>query len=385
MATSVRWVMRYNPEWVEKFDVYQIAAVIVHEVSHVLRKHHKRFQHLKDALDLILANIAMDMAINPDLKDGGWQLPACGVFPAKYGFKNGLTAEDYYALLKEKQKKGEITFKSSPNGTPVLGQSNGGEDQEPSVGGGACGGCATHSDEDEDEQQTDAEIGRSQVEIEGILLKTANDIKQHASQGRGNMPGLFKELADFLLEPKKVDWRQTLGGILRQLSGRITSGGMDLSLKRPSKRSYTRGLLRPGLIQKLPEICIIRDTSGSMGYPQLKEATSESCHVIQSVGVDTIWFFDADTKGSVPERVTAQKLLSMPIHGRGGTDFVGPLKQASELMPRPDIIIYMTDGDGGAPSKPPAGIEVVWCIVSSYYNKAPAEWGHHVFLGEKRK
>jgi predicted metal-dependent peptidase len=72
----------------------------------------------------------------------------------------------------------------------------------------------------------------------------------------------------------------------------------------------------------------------------------------------------------------------MPINGRGGTDFAPALDAVIKLNPKPDICIYLTDGDGSAPETKPRDMEVIWCIVPSYYNTRPCSWGHLIVMSD---
>src|ERR1019366_3150390 len=104
----------------------------------------------------------------------------------------------------------------------------------------------------------------------------------------------------------------------------------------------------------------------------------EARGAIVASGAEDAWFIQADTDLSTKvERVRANDLLNVNITGRGGTDFRPAIKAACELYPRPNIIIYYTDGYGPAPDHAPQGIEVVWCLVGSIV-KGPASWGHIV-------
>ena len=50
----------------------------------------------------------------------------------------------------------------------------------------------------------------------------------------------------------EIAWNAKLRHWLKKCMGIIESGGMDYSLSRPSKRSYSRGFPRPGLVQYQP-------------------------------------------------------------------------------------------------------------------------------------
>jgi predicted metal-dependent peptidase len=140
-------------------------------------------------------------------------------------------------------------------------------------------------------------------------------------------------------------------------------------------------MIRPGLIENVPIVGFVLDTSGSMGKEQLLASVLEAGKILEALGIDEVWFAEADAAIAMQFRIiNAGALRKLRIHGGGGTDFSPALDLAGKLNPRPDILIYFTDGDGYAPAAPPRGMEVVWCIVPSYYNRRPAKWGHAVLI-----
>jgi predicted metal-dependent peptidase len=385
IAVTAGLVMMYDPVWLASLkqvhdakdsskDHDEIAGAMVHEVMHVASDHIARAVGMTnhDA-----ANIAMDLAINPPLLEAGWKIPSptgpdgkpgkiCT--PDVYGFKPNLTMEEYYSLLLKKAEK-----------EPLM---NGG-----GVGAGCCGGIA-HNPKgggdkaaDEDKKADEEEESLNHAQREMVMKTFASDVKAYSqSQGRGKLPTFLEEIAKKIDEPPQIPWQRTLATIIRRTSGRIESGGSDYSLSRASKRSFARGIIRPGMISQLPEVAFVRDTSGSMGDKQLMTAMVEALGIFKALGIDEVWFSDADCTVAMDfKKVNMAQLKAIPIHGRGGTDFTPAILAARTLRPKPDILVYFTDGDGAYPEAKPRDFEVVWCIVPSYYNKAPT-WGHAVIM-----
>ena len=220
-----------------------------------------------------------------------------------------------------------------------------------------------------------------------IEKKVIAAVKAHAaSNGRGSIPASLRELLDAIDEPSWVRWEDELGQVLRDTTGRLQAGGQDFSLARPAKRAMMRGVVRAGMIEQLPEVAIIRDSSGSMGAPQLVAACREAYAILQALGIDEVWFTDADTAVTEWKRVGPDFFRTLTeVTGRGGTDFVGPIASARRLHPQPDLLVYVTDGDGSAPKEAPLDLAVVWCVVPSYWNRAPAKWGHTVMISDDPK
>lgn len=415
MLCTPKMVLGYDPAWVKVATVKQLAADIVHEVHHLLRKHFERAGLLADPH---LFNIAGDLTINPDLRDGGWELAGedtvCpAIFPAHYKLPEGLSTEEYYAKLLQmkadgtlprrkpsqgqngKNQDGQGSASPAPAGQQAADTSQTGgpgaqgsqDDSGSGVCSGHCGGIAGGTDDPRLEAALDASEGRSEVEIRNIAKRAAADIKAHVERhGRGTLPSDIADIAKKLIEEPHVRWQSELAHVLYHASGRVQSGGDDFSMARPSKRSYARGIPRPGMIEHQPEVGIIRDSSGSMSNRQLTDCTREAYHIVQSLGIDEVWYADADAAVAMPwKRVSSQFFRNLKdVYGRGGTDFRPGIAAAQKLFPRPDILVYCTDGDGYAPEHPPQGMTVVWALMGDRC-KAPAKWGKAIIVSDDPK
>lgn len=476
MGVSKGMVLILDPVWLCSIEDKHVAAALFHEAMHVVRDHLPRMENFpnKD-----LANIAGDLAINPELRAAGWELPH-GVFPEDYGFSTGLTMEEYYKLLEKRaqqqaqqqqkssggggqgqkkqqgqdqqpqqgggqgsggqqgggpkdpqqgqgkqqpqqgqgpsgqqpsqgqqqgggagQQQGQNQTQSGAGGqgqskgqgqNPGQGQGGGGgshlpDGRTPGVGSGCCGG-AGGKPVSGIEQKINEEHGRSEIDQKRIVKQTLEDIKQHAAEhGRGSVPSSLLQSIDIVEQKSKVRWQDKLQHILKKCSGRIEAGGMDYSLARPSKRSYARGFPRPGMVQYQPEVAFILDTSGSMGDKQIIEALVEAIGIFKTLGLDNVWFLQADAAvAKSAKRIRLKDLMGrVKIHGRGGTNFDPALRAAEKLKPKPDLIVYLTDGDGHVSFRP-KGVEVIWCIVRNHWNqKPPCDWGHTVIIAEEAK
>lgn len=376
-----------DPKWIMQFNEFQGAFLYMHEISHVLRDTTGR----RGGRDPDLFNQAADIAINDDLIAAGWTPPDGKNAPltsGTHGFPKGLTAEEYYDLLLQRRQKKpppkgggqkEQQPSEAPGGTD---KKEADPDDPPHLCSGKCGGIAGNPGELE--SKLDKEIGRSQLDKKAIQRQALDDIRQAAAQGRGNMPAGLRSLITLDKKKSKIPWYRKLASFLRRATGQVQSGGLDFSISRPSHSSYARGIPRPGLVQQEPVVLFIEDTSGSMGHPQLKTVRREARAIMLGLGLDKVWWMDADAAVAAPPRqVSVRDLERLPIHGGGGTDFRPALEAGLKLRPRPDIIVYLTDGDGTAPATAPPGVVVIWCIVPSYYNKRPASWGHAVIMRDE--
>ena len=360
MGVTQNMVLYYDPDWLVTCTVPQIAGAVVHECRHVVHHHCERIAAIATTVeDRELANIAADFSFNPDNREAGWELPeGKGAYPEQEGLPDGLLLEEYYKLLKKKQKEEQKQGGGKPKegkggpgpGTPPPGGGKQGPDgkngggqgassPKKGLGHGGCGGIAGNPHPRE--KELDAQFGRSAIEQNAIVKKVAQDVKAHiAEHGRGSVPAdLVEELNRIEVKKSLIRWQKELDVILKKCSGRMEAGGTDFSLARPSKRSYARNQLRPGLVSYQPEVCIIHDTSGSMGARQAEEAAVQTVGIFKSLGIESAWYIQADTQVATPPRkIRIRDLMRhLKLHGRGGTDFDAALRAAEKLKPRPRL------------------------------------------------
>lgn len=401
MAVTRNLVMYYDPDWVEnepefqtvdaagKFNGYEcVAACIHHECQHVVRG----LERLEALSDAKLANIAGDMAINYDLRAADWRLPSWVVYPESFGMEGGKPLEFYYQELSKNKQQAMSTLQQMLEKSGILDRLGGGQGQpqqdpaQTAPMAGQCGSIAGNVKDAELEASLDEQFGRTKADTERIKRVTANQIQEHIkANGRGSAPGFDEESLKFTRKESTVDWKRTLSRVVRRTIGAAIAGGNDFSMRRPSKRSLVLGVVRPGLIDQLCEVAFIRDTSGSMGTQDLNAANNEAIAVMKQLGLDEVWFIDADTQVHTCKRMRLKDIPKAKAMGRGGTDFREPLKKAAKLRPKPDVVIYLTDGDGTAPTKKPTNFEVVWCVVPGAYARRPARWGHTVLCSKDQK
>lgn len=358
-AVTKGLVLIYDHVLVEKLDIEETAACLIHEINHILRN--SPFRLDGDGFDKELANIASDLPINTDLRNAKWKLPNWVVYPEKFQLPTGLTTEEYYGKLLDKKQKGQL---------PKF---------ERGLGAGKCGGCGHNHADKKREDELDAIYGRSKADKTLVEKQVATDIQQH-EKSRGTIGGGWSEWAKGMLKGKsEIPWETVFAHMLRGVIGRIRSGMMDYSMSRPSRRQFVfpQPFLQPGMIAYEPEIAFIYDTSGSMGLNEVKEAIRETANVMQSLGISHVNLIQADVEVKDVRKVTISDLRNLEIKGRGGTSFVYGLEYIQKLRPRPQAVIYVTDGYGDSPPKPP--FEVIWCVTSNG-TAPPVDWGKKVFI-----
>lgn len=324
MAVDARWRCYLNPDFVDRTPVLELAAVWIHEVSHLLRDHHGRAERVPAPFhgDHRRLNLAQDCEINDDLRADGLTLPAGHIHPEQFDLPTGRLFEEYLAGI--------------PASPPC-----------PRCGSGAYGGV-----EPWDLPPGPGSTAVSATEADAIRRYTAAAVRAH-QRSRGTVPLGWRRWADAILEPT-VDWRQVLAGSVRQAIG-WAGGAVDYTYRRPSRRaaSQTRVVL-PSLRRPVPTIAIVVDTSGSMSDDDLAEAVAEVAGVLRGVGIrgNRVTVIACDAAVGVTQRVARAEELEFV--GGGGTDMRVGIAAALAQAQRPDIIVVLTDGGTPWPDEPTA-------------------------------
>src|SRR6185295_15117325 len=88
MAVDAQWRLYYNEEWIASHSVEENAAVLIHEVSHLLRQHDAR-KRASGVMNAGLWNTAADCEINDDLAAEHLPLPGNPPHPDDFGLPRG--------------------------------------------------------------------------------------------------------------------------------------------------------------------------------------------------------------------------------------------------------------------------------------------------------
>jgi len=375
MGVTEGLVLYYNPDMISELTFEEVAGVLVHEVHHVIRKHLQRTKQLPEhPMRGHIANIAGDLTINDDLLRAGWQLPKDGMFMRSFPFlRHGLSMEEYYRQLLQKEKEDK--------------EGKGGKDAGAKDGTGSgkdepchCGGVAGNPEPFEAE--LDKQFSeRTTAQRELLVRSTLEEIVKAGTMARhrGQLSaGLLAEIAESL-SPPKVDWRRQLRYLLRTQCGMVAAGGEDFSRRVPNKSALSRGLSSPSLIGYTPEVCFVLDTSGSMDNERIRDVLNEAHHMLKTFNIQHAWLIHADSEVHHTERVVVSKLArKFTAHGRGGTDFAPGLRAADNLRPRPDLVVYLTDGEGVTAYKPRA--KILWVVCGVAVGAPPLPYGPTVSI-----
>lgn len=329
MATNMKWI-KYNPDFVDTLEDHDVDFILVHEVCHVA------FYDMDFMLgrNPTIANIAADYVNNNMLVDCGLKPPsdkAGGLFSEKYkGWSRYQVYDDLIKEAEQARKRGRPEPGEEGSGTesPMLG------DMDP------------------------AELGEmSQAERTVLRREVQQRVAQAANIARlqGKLPGELERLVNELLDPK-VPWT----ALLRDYMTRITKD--DESWSRRNRR-FSSIYLPARYSEKMGEIVIIGDTSGSIGNDELARYVAEIGVIAEDVRPERIRILWADTRVAGEQLFEEGEWDAKAIKpcGGGGTDMVAALKYAEQY--EPEICVLLTDGYTPWPEVEPS-FALISCITT---------------------
>jgi predicted metal-dependent peptidase len=297
----------FNEGFMEKLTDDEILFVLAHEVMHMALEHGLR----KQARNHMLWNIACDYALNLVLKDSGFEIWKEALCDDVY---KGMSADQVYDKLQQQcQKKGG----GQGQGKPGFGDP-GGQHHSPMLGD-------IKEPEGAGDPAHEAKVKR------GIQQKVA--AAANVARMAGKFGGELERLVGEILDPK-VPWSH----ILRDFMTRVTKDDEQWSRR---NRRFQNVYLPARHSEKMGEIVLIGDTSGSIGNDELCKYMAEAGAIAEDVHPERIRILWADT------RVAGEQVFEegMPIDpkpkGGGGTDMRVPLKKAEDYQP--ECVVLFTD------------------------------------------
>lgn len=346
-AVSLDMRLFINPDYWEGIGKWRTrAAVLAHEVSHVLHSHiercGKRFRPLW--------YIASDLEINDNLATDGWPLIEGAIRAEAFSFPAYRTADWYYDALLEKTGGGS-------GAAAVYDAGNGAGE-----GGTMSGGCLS--------EEADDGKGPSWADKEAIRDQTAREAESFEKTS-GTVPGHLLRWAAERLRPR-VDWRLLLRRNLRSVRTAVMGGGADYTFRRPSRRNMGalrgRGPYLPASVSPTMRTAVIVDTSASVSPGELARAVAEAGGICASVSDEThVYACDAEAVYLGAVR-TAGEMAALGLPGGGGTDMGEGLALAAEK--NPDAAVALTDGYTPWPETPP-GFPVIVALLAEEGAAAP--------------
>jgi predicted metal-dependent peptidase len=363
MAVDSRWRLYYNDDWLSSHTVEENAAVLIHEVSHLLREHESR-KNAAAVRDHALWNTAADCEINDDLVAEGLPLPDDPPHPDKFGLQQGEHAETYYRQMLTPAQSGNAIGAAS-NTIPQPPTTN-----QRDCGSGAHGERRPWELPDDDGSPGGAP-GVDPVKAELVRRECANKILDRSGDA-GDVPLGWRRWAHTVLTAK-VDYMATIRHAVRKALRDSTLGRYDLTYRRPHRRQAAYGeFIMSSFYQPRPRPGFLIDTSSSMQETQLARAIAELGGLTRQLGYSTevvVACCDAAVH-DVRKVFTAAQL---ELFGGGGTDIGVGLRWFIDRKRSPiDLLVIVTDCQTPWPEETPP-FPVITIRVG---DGAPPRWGN---------
>lgn len=319
-ATDGRQIL-FNPKFFMGLNVKEQVFLLLHESMHVAFLHMSRTQGRNPRR----ANAAMDYVINLMLVDRGFTMPEGGLLDQKYA---NMCWEEVYDLLPE-----------DPPGDRI------GQDLMPS--------------DSADPHGVDEVLAQ---EVQDILVRASIQSKM-ANDKPGTIPGDIQVFLDKLLNPK-LPWNRIMAKYFNAFAKN------DYSFKRPNRRFFPQHHLPSLFSTNLMSFAAFIDISGSVSDHDFNVFVSELHTILKTLKPAEITIGQFDTQLQHVDKVkSAQELLKLQFHGRGGTLIHPVMDWAVEH--RPQLLLVFSDGEFAMPETKPPGTEVLWIIHNNDGFKPP--------------
>jgi predicted metal-dependent peptidase len=346
---------KYNPVFLENMNDRQLRGIVMHENLHVMKKDIHRHVDLFQE-NPGLANAAVDFTVNDIIEqireaDPNFiELPPNGCYHSK--FRNWTAREIYHYFKTGQDNQGNQEGKPKQGGKqPGKGKGKGkgqpGEGQgntQPGDGGRTItiGGQEFKLEPlDKHDFEEIAQMSPEQVRKE--MDKVNNAIHQGgllAGRLGMEMPRSITEAA----EPE-VDWRE----VLREFVTTHTRGRDEYTYRKYNRHRVADDLYIPNTeSEKVGEVIVAIDTSGSIGEKEISEFAAELvsiCGIANPERVRVLWW---DTVVHGEQIFTENEYagiagLLKPLGG-GGTHVGCVSKYIVEEKLDSDCVIIFTDG-----------------------------------------
>lgn len=380
----------YAPDFALSLSEEEVLGVIAHEIYHCTYRHITR----RGEREPERWNRACDYVVNPDVIKAGFKIPSFGLNDPQY---YGLSSEEVYTLLDEKDRKEKKQQQQSqagqPGGAGSQGQSKPGQqpdskqEGQPGQSGepqsaegqgrtfapdpGKMGGVI-----DARPSHDKAGIAAEDARWEVITRQAVNVAK---SANAGKVPGFLDRLVQDLEKPK-VDWTEKL----RQFADASTVKD-DYSWTHPNRRFLHTGLIVPGMFsERLAHVVSVMDTSGSVTEKLISKYAAEKASLLDDRVCSKLTVIYADTMYQGEQVFETGDEVKLRPKGGGGTNFRTVMEKIAEEHEDASVILFFTDlatSDFG----PDPGVPMLWVchgdprLHKFYADKVPH--GEVLFVG----
>lgn len=320
-------VIWYNMAYVDKLTAGEVKAVLLHEALHIALLHCSNRRGV--GLEKEIWACACDYAVNNEVHRAGYPLRKGSLH--NEAFRNH-TAENIYSLILNDPKSYLIEI---PFDTLLPGN-------------------------------------ESRIEEVKERIRSA----YHFAKEMGRVPDHISEALRSIVKDT-TPWQSVLNDFMVDLHTQALDNCRFLP---PNRRYISQDIYLPSYQgEGVLLIAVAVDTSGSIESDTLARFAGAIEALSRLVERALVFTADADVHEVVEMSGFKSALDELKFIGRGGTDFRPVFTKVEELGLRPDVLIYLTDGDGVYPGKEPS-YPVVWALTSD--GSCPP-WGKAIQIPEE--
>lgn len=180
-----------------------------------------------------------------------------------------------------------------------------------------------------------------------------------SAKDRGNIPGSVSEKLNKYLNPSPISWRE----FLMKVIGTIPTGKKSTPFRFNRLQPYRRDL-KGTFPDRIVELIICIDTSGSMGKAELSYCLSEISNILKQTKTK-ITVIECDAEVGKVYKVKSSSDIQYNLTGRGGTAFTPAIEYINKHNFKSSFMIYLTDGMGEDKIPQPNTIGNLWLVFSS--------------------
>jgi predicted metal-dependent peptidase len=317
-------------EFVETLTDEEIRGVFIHELYHIIYMHAAVYLWMHKT-NPKLANVVWDYRINGQIVaenrvDGFAKLPDGALYDSKY---DGMLEGDIWELLYKEEEEGGA----------------GGDTTSPTDDEGRAGSAGSAEQGSMDDHDVEAFEKLSEEEQREL----SNDIQEAIRQGllaaekagKGGNKTL-EELVEVV-----IPWED----IIQEWFVDTCSGGEDGTFRVPNRKYMPINIIRPSRIQdKLNDIVLAIDTSGSVASEQLTKFMSVVRNIIETLAINNVHviYWDTEVRSHEVYGETAIPLSELvnttKPKGGGGTDVTCVHKYIEQNNIQAEGVVVLTDG-----------------------------------------
>lgn len=307
-----------NKNMFDQFNLHGRLAILKHEMLHILYGHVDRgFEKIHKPW-----NYATDCALNQHINTN--HLPECCILPENLGqmigmdLKKNESSEYYYEKIREKMK-----------------DSNDSNDSQDSNDSGKSGKSENPQLMDSHDKWQES-VGDADLQKD-VTKRMIEHSQNETIKNAGNVPNQCSEWLELHSIKSELNWKKVLRGIVgNKKVGKISS------IKKNDRRLPEREDLRGKLKDRIFNLLVIADVSGSMSNEAVLKTLGEVRHIcdVTKTPVDLI---QVDTEAYTPEKLTKKTKL-ITRKGCGGTYLNPALKMAKQHNIDYQAVVVLTDG-----------------------------------------